>query len=232
MHDLQKNLYMGLGAKGVNPMPSPMYLSNVDCVGCHLSKRALTRDVSQAKTYEGTEEACLKCHGKNYKGVLAEVKSLVDDTVSRMEKKIATVSAELKELKGASASESADLADAGYNLNFLKSAKPVHNIYYVSQILRQVDEKITALAKARKITVEDTSSLPIISGGFCATLCHAKVGVKVPAETREYKGLAMPHKLHNGDAGLACTDCHIFGAHKAVKLKQPTICIQCHEGRN
>ncbi|MBF0501302.1 MAG: NapC/NirT family cytochrome c [Candidatus Riflebacteria bacterium] len=235
MHDLQKSIYMGLGAKGINPMPSPMYLANVDCVACHLSPKELDKGVSKAKTYDGTETGCLKCHGEQYKGVLSEVQSLVQETISKMENKVATVTAALKSTSASQttelASQTTELADISYNMNFIKNAKPVHNIYYVSQILRKTDERLSSIAKANKLTVEDTSSLPIISGGFCATLCHAKVGVKVPAETVEYKGKSMPHKQHSEQVGLACTYCHDFGAHKDVKLKQPTVCKECHEGK-
>mgnify|MGYP001558561622 CR=1 FL=1 len=228
-HDLQKDLYRGLGAKGVNPMPSPMYLANVDCVVCHLSAKEFDKGISQEKTFIGSETGCLKCHGESYKGVLNEVQSLLNETIAKMENKVATMAANLK---GLSASQAAELSDAAYNIKFVKDGHPVHNVYYVSQVLRQTDEKLTSIAKDNKLAVEDTSSLPIISGSFCATLCHAKVGVKVPAETIEHKGKVMPHQLHITQTGLACTDCHIFGAHKEVKLKQPTICKQCHEGRD
>src|SRR3989337_654381 len=80
------------------------------------------------------------------------------------------------------------------------------------------DNVLTTITKNIKIDTEDTSKLPIISGGFCATLCHNKVGVKVPPDKVTFKGKSMPHKEH-GELGLVCTTCHTFGTHKDVKLK-------------
>ena len=227
-HDQQKNLYMGVGAKGVQPMPSPMYLSNVDCVGCHLAPKNLEGGSSKSQTFEGSETGCLKCHGENYKGVLQESATLVNETISQLEENLATISQSINQ---AQASFPEELKEIDYNLNFVKNGRAVHNIYYVSQILRLAHETLGKTAKERNISAKDTGSLSLISGGFCATLCHQKVGVKVPAETKEYKGKVMPHIQHTEAAGLVCTDCHIFGTHKSVKLKQPTICSQCHEGR-
>ncbi len=74
----------------------------------------------------------------------------------------------------------------------------------------------------------DLSGLPVLSGAFCATLCHEKVGVKVPAEKVKYKGKELPHKEHIENNGT-CTTCHVFGAHKDVKLRMDASCLDCHE---
>ncbi|OHB72189.1 MAG: hypothetical protein A2W23_07920, partial [Planctomycetes bacterium RBG_16_43_13] len=73
MHDLQRNVYRGIGAKGVPPMPSPMYLANVDCTGCHIMEKKTTNwDLSHSETFTGNKDGCTNCHGKEYIGVLDE----------------------------------------------------------------------------------------------------------------------------------------------------------------
>ncbi len=230
MHDLQREFYRGVGAKGVPPMPSPMYLSNVDCVGCHLEKKQTEVDVGEATTYVGNEKGCVDCHGQAYLGILPETQKLVDETAAKLE-------AKLEELKKATATatdpalsrEANDAVhDATFNLRFIIKSRGVHNIYYAAQILRATDASLTGVAEKLKAKVDDLSELPVISGAFCATMCHGKVGVKVPAETVKFRGKDMPHKQHIDD-GQACNVCHTFGVHKDVKLKPIAVCKQCHE---
>jgi hypothetical protein len=67
--------------------------------------------------------------------------------------------------------------------------------------------------------------------GFCATLCHAKVGVKVPPERVKHNGKDMPHREHLEHVP-SCTTCHTFGAHKDVKFKGDKSCLECHEEKD
>ena len=84
------------------------------------------------------------------------------------------------------------------------------------------------LAEKNNIEVPDLSDNPLISNTYCAIACHQKLGVDVPAKTVIYQKKIMPHKSHIEDMGLKCNDCHVFGLHKEVKLKEPKICSQCH----
>lgn len=224
-HDLQKSLYTGTGAIGVEKMPSPMYLSNVDCVACHIEKKADKGETSKSETFGGSEKGCTACHGKEFNGILNDVHEVVRTTVSQLEANLKAVEAtpNSKSLQHESA-----LSEARHNLNFIKLAHSIHNIYYAASVLRKVDEQINSVAKKVEAEVENTRENPVISGGFCATLCHSKVGVKVPPEKVMHDGKQMPHMKHV-EEGIACVSCHTFGNHKDVKLKTPTNCKRCHE---
>lgn len=220
MHDLQRDLYRGVGARGMESMPSPMYLANVDCVACHLEKKTGVRGT----TFEGSEKGCTECHGKEYTGVLGESHKATDGTVQELMAKLEAI---VKGIPNPDPQLKDELADLRHNLAFVQNGHPVHNIYYSALILRQAHEKLTAISKKHKLDTPDTAALPIVTGQFCATLCHPRVGVKVPPETVKIKGKEMPHKKHTED--IACTTCHVFGQHKDVKLKRPTKCAKCHE---
>jgi hypothetical protein len=229
MHNLQKDIYMGVGAKDVPTMPSPMYLSNVDCVGCHTEKKS--QGINPHETFVGSEQGCTSCHGKEYAGVLKETHVFLEAAHKKVDEKLTAIKKSLAATPphgGLSAEATKCLEDARYNLAFIAEGHAVHNIYYASQILRLTEERLSAIANQFKIKVADLAEDAVISGGFCTTLCHSKIGVKVPAETKQYRGKIMPHKEHI-DRGLTCTGCHIFGSHKDVKLKTPTICNQCHD---
>ncbi|MBI3096724.1 MAG: NapC/NirT family cytochrome c [Planctomycetes bacterium] len=230
-HDLQRAIYRGVGARGAPPMPSPMYLANVDCVGCHLVKKAPGNGVSHEETLVGSEKGCTACHGPEYNGTLDSAHTIIREGVSKLEEKalsLRTSTSALSLSKADRALLDADLDDAVHNIGFVRDAHSVHNIYYAAQILRSTDDRLNAAAGRLKVKVADASELPVISGGFCATLCHAKVGVKVPSEKVLYKGREMPH-LQHFEQGIACTNCHTFGVHKQVELRSPPPCGECHE---
>jgi len=224
MHDLQGNLYRGVGAKGIAPMPSPMYLANVDCVGCHIAEEDIN-EISQSTTFTGAEAGCTNCHGEEYIGILDNMHEVIRSAVSKVDEKLTTI--KQANIDGIGAR----LDETTYNLAYVQKAHAVHNIYYAAQVVRAADEKLNKIAEDSSIAVEDISGLPLISGDFCATLCHSKVGVEVPAKTIDFRGMEMPHQEHFG-FDLACTTCHAFGAHKDVKLKPEAIeevCTGCHE---
>jgi len=224
-------MYRGVGARGLETMPSPMYLANVDCIGCHLEKRTDGKSVSHAQTLMGTEKGCTECHGPEYLGVLPEAQKLIDDASSAIRKNLVAVQgglAALPEGETAPGQLSDAVKDAAYNLAFVDRSHSVHNVYYAAHILREVDTSLTKAARQLKVKVEKTSKLPIISGEFCGALCHPKMGVKVPAEKVKFRGKEMPHRDHL-EEGLSCVSCHTFGAHKDVKLKGTKKCMTCHE---
>ena len=82
---------MGIGARGVANKPSVMFLTNVDCVGCHLVPQTAAGTVAfLGQTFRSSETACLGCHGEDYKGVLGswqeDVKAALDETKPVVEK--------------------------------------------------------------------------------------------------------------------------------------------------
>jgi hypothetical protein len=121
------------------------------------------------------------------------------------------------------------LDDTAYNLDYLGESYAVHNIYYAAQILRHADETLVAIGKEQDIDLQGTSEQQIITGAFCATLCHKRVNVNVPPETVTLDdGREMPHLEHT-EMDLGCTYCHSFGQHKEVSLLSPTPCDECHD---
>lgn len=226
-HGLQQNMYKGIGAKGVAPMASPMYLANVDCVGCHIVKKSAEAGSMLSETFEGSETGCTNCHGKEYAGVIPQMKGMVKETIAKLNEKLAGVKNALDATRSEDRQLRDEIEDVAYNLRFVEAAHGAHNIYYTAQILRDAHDRLSAAAKKAKFGGEDLSNLSIVSGAFCASLCHDRVGVKVPPEKVRFLGKEMPHRRHN-EEGIACTVCHTIGLHKDVKLKSPTVCKRCH----
>jgi hypothetical protein len=67
-----------------------------------------------------------------------------------------------------------------------------------------------------------------VNGGYCATLCHDRVKVKLPEELT-WNGIRMPHLRHSAKSQVGCLNCHTFGTHKEVGVKiQRSECLTCH----
>ena len=94
--------------------------------------------------------------------------------------------------------------------------------------LRRADEELAKSAEASLAKLTDLSEQPLLSGSYCAVLCHEKAGVKVPREMVKHRGKTMPHAVHAGLMG--CSKCHDLGEHRRAPLKKDVeqVCAGCH----
>jgi hypothetical protein len=229
-HDIEGSLYSGTGAKGVSEMPSPMFLARVDCVGCHLEEEHSENMVSHATTYRGSKVGCRNCHGKEYLAMVMDGQKMVDETLEELIVELASVENAMASnpLESGLASKIRDrLEEASHNLRFVNSSNSAHNIYYAAGALQYSNKVISAAAKRLGVEVKRDSELPILSGAYCATLCHDRIGVDSPPKAVSFNGLDLEHNLHT-EEGLACVACHDFGAHKESGLKGEKACRKCH----
>ncbi len=235
-HQGQKEIYMGTKGKGVTDMPSPMYLAQVDCLACHILPKEQEKEHEQftGQTYKASEIACLKCHGKEYLGLSAKWKSELFSALNIIGKRLAqakidveTINTEREKYPKAKSFYS----EAEYNFDFVRLSQGLHNIYYAAALLQRCNydlDQLDALLAKEKAPTPDSS---LLNGSYCATLCHAQLGVKVK-ETVLYKNKEMPHRAHS-EMGLNCQQCHEIGAHKDLKLKADAekFCVSCHENK-
>lgn len=229
-HDLEGDLYSGLGAKGVPEMPSPMFLAKVDCTGCHVKNIASPNVASHAQTFIGSEVGCANCHGTDYLGMVIDGQRAVDQILGILSQNYAKTAEILdkNELDPELAEKiEVKMDEALFNLEFLKKTHSAHNIYYAAESIRYADMIISAAAKRLDAPVKDTKDMDIISGAYCATMCHNRLGVETPQTMVTFNGKDMKHKLHI-DNGLTCVVCHDLGMHKQVEFKGKKVCLKCH----
>jgi len=151
-HNIQKQIYMGIGARGVPNQPSVMFIANVDCVGCHLVPKMSQASVPfLGQTFKASEAACLGCHGEDYKGVLEEwqesVKSALDETrpaVERVRGLARSADVSNKTLRKAIQ----QAKDAEYNYLFILYGKGVHNPDYAASVLEKAKSDAREAATA------------------------------------------------------------------------------------
>lgn len=231
-HAGQLEMYSGkVAGIGLPEIPSPMYLAQVDCIGCHYQEKVDGEKEFKGITFKASDQACVKCHGPKFSGIWQEARAELEAGLSQMNEK-AEAAWEALEKSALSAKEKSRLqkkmGQAQRRLRFIHAGRGEHNIYLASVALREADSLLDAAGEELKAGLADLSSLPLISGGFCATMCHAKVGVKVPPEKVKAFGKLMPHKAHSEMMG--CVQCHEIGEHKKVPLKKgiKDHCRTCH----
>ena len=138
-------LYRGAGGRGVPDMPSPMYRTQVDCIGCH---KARGRDTSESpvrgQTYLTVQESCNYCHAKKYAGRLDEWKKVVAERLTSAEVAYARAKADLV-TKTLSEKKAKDvkgwLDDANHNIRLVKFGHGVHNVNYSTALLNYALEQ-------------------------------------------------------------------------------------------
>jgi nitrate/TMAO reductase-like tetraheme cytochrome c subunit len=138
-HNIQKQIYMGIGARSVRNMPSPMFMANVDCVGCHLVPKTSEATVAfLGQTFQASEAACLGCHGEDYKGVLGSWREEVGADLARTKPLVERArgllrSADASRMENRKAV--AQARDAEYNYLFILYGKGIHNVDYAKEVL-------------------------------------------------------------------------------------------------
>lgn len=234
-HSGQNDIYAGRGGKEIPQMPSPMYLADVDCIGCHILQKETSGESGQkfkGKTFKASEAGCIKCHGERYAG-------LVDDWKKALESAVKVLEPRLQEAQNILAQTLSDAPNysylknlydiAQYNYDFVRFSTGIHNIYYSAKLLENVNDNLDKFTKESRKIIPNATGSAILDGSYCAKLCHAKLGVKIP-EVVKYKNKDMPHSDHIEAVG-ACKNCHDIARHKEIALKSDlAICNSCHEG--
>ncbi|NJD62177.1 MAG: hypothetical protein FIA93_05590 [Deltaproteobacteria bacterium] len=150
-HNIQKQLYMGIGARGVSNRPSVMFVTNVDCVGCHLvPKMSAATSPFLGQTFKASEAACLGCHGDDFRGILGEWRKTIDKALA--ETRPAVEKAKAAAARGGKENpKAAQLArDAEYNYHFVLYGKGVHNVDYAVDVLSKAKSDAEAAVASGK----------------------------------------------------------------------------------
>jgi len=228
-HGGQQALYSGKAEKfGVAHLPSPMEEAHVACQGCHYASHSASYG---ARTTTASEEACIKCHGAEFKGLLEKTRDEVASCMKAVEGNADLVRGSLGQAgvdEKARKQAETELGKATDIISFIRGGHGVHNIYMSSVLLRKANEAVSRGGEKVSAKLPDLSSQPLIGGGFCATLCHIQLKVPVPPETVKYKGKTMPHKSHTEQ--LKCAQCHDFAGHRKAPLRKDykEVCVGCH----
>ncbi len=243
VHFGPREMYAGTGGIGVFNTPDTMFVTGIDCTGCHKShKEGQAALFTSRFTERALAESCVECHGVGTDKMLLSWKKILMELENDLNRRIFKVQRELYDAKAGTPEErdlrraESLLNEARHNFSFILLGKGVHNIEYAIKLLNHARNNTEeALALLR----EGYQPKEVETRYTCTSLCHD--GIEDQKVT--FGRTAFPHRPHLGD--MDCTDCHSprTGAredHGETYFKKCDIChhgegagkvecIDCHE---
>ncbi len=215
-HSLQKELYMGIGGRGLDPQPDFMYLAGTRCDGCHFLPPG-----EGEETMEANEISCMKCHGFRFKKIYHQWKEGTENRLGELK----TEFEKYKNLIDKSTRE-----NILHNINLVEKGKGIHNIRYSTRLLTRSYSMLLDDLEVKKIKSEYNKVLKEIP--FENPCFHCHVGVEIKETVTSYKNFS--HRLHVMDKMINCESCH--PKHRGEPLKHKLIfkengCTKCHHSQ-
>ena len=223
-HSYTRDMYMGIGARGVGDMPSGMYVSKIRCTGCHtLEKNIHGKDVT-ARAWEAKKKACAICHKEGYERMAEDWKKGMTAFTGALQKIVDEYKKAAEQHKGAKASPS-DLDDIEYNMNFLQDGRGEHNIQYAVEIgkniLASVQQGYKKMGIAQKVNPPDALAKPDGACSFCHATYKPEKEIYIKAANAKFN-----HGMHV-EMGTECTKCHDPKLHRMGGFIKAA-CKECH----
>ncbi|MFH1278305.1 MAG: NapC/NirT family cytochrome c [Candidatus Eisenbacteria bacterium] len=228
-HYPQRDIFMGIGAEGVDPYPSLMFKAQVGCDGCHREGMGGTSAPPGGQIAKATGQACVMCHGRGFDVMLEEWRESVDDYLRRID----TIADEARGAWRGAGSAAKERVRAEYeraekNLGFLREGRGEHNLVYTKLVLLKIQEDYNEVLAGLRPSWRERTPLTFAEQdlrGNCTKSCHANLK---RAKIVRFEGIELTHNDHVYKHNLACTFCHDnSNEHGAVKLKREN-CIGCH----
>ena len=235
-HSAQMSLYTGVGGKGIDPMPSPMFLAGVRCEGCHLDLPGHTSEIRRA-----SEVSCMSCHGPSYRSIFLQWKSRLDTRTSALENQMSQTAVALR--KTAPVQDPQAFADARLNLDIVSRGHGIHNVDYALSLLGRAHRDMNAARVSRGLT---SLPAPWREAPYETPCLRCHQGIEEQKGT--ISGRAYSHEPHVMTAKIQCVTCHIpheerpetdkhqilrpdAGACESCHHREPVAdCLSCHEG--
>jgi nitrate/TMAO reductase-like tetraheme cytochrome c subunit len=216
-HSPQMTLYTGVGGRGVDAMPDPMFLAGVRCEGCHLDIPGHT-----GATRKASEISCMSCHGPTYLRIFQHWKSTVAERTARVEQQFAETAAR-------GGSDPAALQEARFNLDLVKRANGIHNVRYAYALLRQSHEDLNRVRASRGLAALPPPWQAPAYDSPCLS-CHDGID----AQKGTIFGREFRHEPHVMKSKLDCEKCHRPHAERAkeeIVRYDASGCEACHHSR-
>lgn len=240
VHDVQRQMYAGLGGHGTDNMPSSMFLARVSCQSCH---RIPVDIQGHEEIKEAGEATCLSCHGIRYANILPSWqreaqrrKELVADIVASARQTLSGTSVRARP----AADSLLRLADE--NVQFVSLGKAAHNIAFADELLRAALDLVEAAVEVGGLaySIPEVDLGPSLAKNICIR-CH----LDAAEQSGTFDGKQFDHTPHVSRVDLECTTCHTpLDEHGGVTLTdrsscdachhriiEPMNCAQCHGGR-
>jgi len=216
-HSPQKDLYMGIGGKGVSPVPSAMYIAGIRCEGCHF----IEEEVNGNRIKISGAFSCMNCHGASYYKIyrmweksIRDKLRITENILNRAKRRLAP---ELPER----------LKDAFYNLNMVKVGQGIHNVDYAVKLLEKAIDFANEALVSKGLRPFKKPWISLKAEARICTRCHHGIEEK----RGEIFGTPFNHRTHISEKHFNCDECHRPHEEKPkgeILKFDKRGCIPCH----
>ncbi|MFN3821947.1 MAG: hypothetical protein ACK4OO_06395, partial [bacterium] len=225
-HQVQVDLFTGRGGIGVEDHPSTMFLSGLNCRGCHIQPEPADNFSEKGYTFKASGVVCSPCHDTGYDRILEGWKRRNRERINQIKEILQLVANAVLGLKG----ERAHIADsllkaAQFNIDMVELGHGVHNIPYAEALL---GASYSQLESAYRLAIPQgklpTFEVGLPHGAENCMACHYGVETMVVQRTTR----PFPHRPHVLTQKLDCLYCHDNRVrHGSLRLTSQE-CNSCH----
>jgi nitrate/TMAO reductase-like tetraheme cytochrome c subunit len=213
-HAAVRDLYRGIGAKRVDPLPAAMYLAGIRCEACH-NRPANGHNAAD-------EVSCMTCHGPKYLSIFKTWKAGLEHRVQGLSKEVQEA---VQRIGATNGGVSAKMQDVLQNLALLNDGLAIHNPQYALDIIEHAHE--TVVAALNEAGEETPQTPPWVEASYASECLACHFGIEYVPTTAF--GADFPHMTHSVSAGLRCTVCHgDMQRHGEMRI-EASDCAACHE---
>ncbi len=227
-HNKPKQLYMGIGAKDVNEMPSAMFQTQVTCTGCHTHITPEGEIMADQEKKEASRSSCVTCHGESYDLMFDNWKSGSQLAIKDYKTFMKKCYADFKTIGGSKKQRrtvQSTYTKMKENFSLASEGHMVHNIQYAVHMLNHAASEFEKAMQVIQKSYQAPSRGDALSPEkTCQVFCHGKAFFP---EVVSYDDGELPHELHTEDMELACSSCHSLTEHGKTKIND-SVCIECH----
>ncbi len=222
-HSSQVNLYAGEKGFNTESSPSSMFLSGINCKGCHILHEKSKRDINTSKS---SQDACDNCHGKGYGKLIKQWES---SSVKRLAtiKSIFSTANNIVKNSSSSRKKEAELKldEAQHNIKTVDVGKSVHNIQFADKLL----VGSYGLMKEALEIVGSNKTLPEFKSNseFVPNECYNCHSGIQEVNTTAF-GKSFSHKTHIVKQRLQCDRCHSNSNKHGELILNQNSCNSCH----
>jgi hypothetical protein len=225
-HTSQVSLFTGENGFNVDKSPSVMFLSGINCRGCHVFHEMDKMDIETSKA---GSKSCEKCHGSGYDNLINQWTTA---TVKRLGT-INTIYSTVDRIIAGSGSEKrseADqiMAEAKHNIRIVEVGKSVHNVQFADRLL----VASYGLMKKALSVIGSSKSLPEFrsSEEFIPNECYS-CHSGIQEISRKKFDMDFSHNKHIIKEKIACIKCHSNSKKHGELILDKQGCNNCHHAK-
>jgi len=222
-HASQVSLFSGENGFNVEKSPSSMFISGINCKGCHIFHEMDKMDINTSKA-KGS--SCEKCHGPGYDNLMKEWEATSLKRLNVIKAIYNTANVQVKNSSSGNKEEAEKYMEEAYhNMRMVEVGKSVHNVQFSDKLLvgsYELIKKSLSVIGASSNLPGFTSSSDIIPNECYR--CHS--GIQ-EISLKKF-GMNFSHNEHIVKNKVACARCHSnVNKHGELTMTKES-CNSCH----